>query len=98
MSRLEDKTSAQLADYYDELAKKNYRAHQETGESRYDRAYSKYDKIADAFRAKVRTEGEQEVDLKKRMANRDGVIGRLIPNKTYSYDEVVKMLNDAVWW
>ena len=98
MMKLEDMKSAQLAEYYEGLSKKNYMAYQESGEARYDRACCKYDRIAEAFRAKAREENEREVDMKKRMANRDGVIGRLIPGKMYSEEEVKKLLHDAVWW
>lgn len=96
--KLEDMNSTQLAEYYEGLSKKNYMAYQESGEARYDRAYCKYDRIAEAFRAKAREENEREVDIKKRMTNRDGVIDRLIPGKMYSKDEVEKLLTDAVWW
>lgn len=97
-TKLEDMTSAQLAEYYDSRAKKKYDDYQQTGERRFEREYIKLDMIADAFRAKAREEGEHEVDIKKRMANRDFAIGNLIPGKMYTKAEVEKLLHDAVWW
>lgn len=94
----EDFNSLQWADYYDKLAQKNYMAYQETGENRFDRAQFRYEKIADAFRAKAAQEGDREVDIKKRMTNCDYVIDRLIKGKVYTCEEVSKMLREAVWW
>lgn len=85
-------------EYYDGLAKKNYMSYQETGEPRCDKAQYKYEKIADAFRAYQREKSEKDVDIKKRMANCDGTISKLIPSKTYSFDEVSRLLRGAVWW
>jgi hypothetical protein len=96
--KLEDMNAEQLAEYYEKLEKKNYMAYQESGDPKYDRAYYRYSQIASAFRAKVRDEGEHEIDLKKRMTNKDAVIGRLIPGKMYTTAEVEKLLNEAVWW
>lgn len=94
----EDFNSAQWADYYDKLAQKNYMAYQKSGEPRYDRAQYRYEKIADAFRAKEREEDERDGEIKKRMTNCDYVIDRLSSGKMYNYDEVRKLLKDAVWW
>lgn len=94
----EDWTASQWANYYDQLSNKNYMSYQETGETRYDNACIKYERIADAFRAKAEQEKESGADMKKRMNNKNFVVERLIPGKDYSYDEVVKLLNDAVWW
>jgi hypothetical protein len=91
-------TPSEWAEYYEHLARKNEMSYQESGEPRYERAQFQYDQIADAFRALAWKNSEQEVDMKKRMGNCDGVIGRLIPNKDYSYAEVCKMLKEAVWW
>lgn len=91
-------TPDQWADYYDKLSKKNYMAYQETGEQRYDNAYYRYEKIADAFRARSKQETDDGEEIRKRMTNKDYVVARLIPGKMYSYAEVVKLLDDAVWW
>jgi len=96
--RLADMTSAQLAEYYDELEHKNYKYHQETGASRYDTLACQYGRIADAFRAKAASEREYQSDIRKRMANMKGVVDRLSPDKLYSFDEVAKLLREAVWW
>ncbi len=86
------------AEYYDKLRHRNYMSYQNSGEPRYERAAYQYEQIVEAFRALAWKNGEREVDIKKRMSNRDGVIGRLIPDKMYSCAEVEKLLNDAVWW
>lgn len=93
-----DWTTSQWIEYYDKLSNKNYMAYQESGLARYENAYIKYEQIADAFRAKAGQEKESGADMKKRMNNKNFVVERLIPGKDYSYDEVVKLLNDAVWW
>ncbi len=93
-----DWSPEEWADYYDNLRHRNYMAYQDSGEARYERAYFQYEQIVDAFRALAWKNSEQEVDMKKRMNNCDAVIGRLIPNKDYSYDEVCKLLKEAVWW
>lgn len=96
--RKEDFMPMDWANYYEALANKNYMDYQSTGEPRYDRAYYQYDQIAGAFRALAREKDGNASDIKKRMANCDGVIGRLIPGKMYNRDEVVKMLKEAIWW
>ena len=96
--KIDDMTSAELAEYYGELEQKNYMWHQETGESRYDLKASRYGRIADAFRAKATSEREYQSDIRKRMANMKGVVDRLSPDKLYSFDEVTKLLREAVWW
>lgn len=96
--KTEDWTSLQWAEYYDKQSRKNYMAFQETGMPRYDKVAYRYELIAGAFRAKHAQDNETAVDMKKRMTNRDYVIARLIPGKMYSREEVVKLLQDAVWW
>ena len=91
-------TPEEWAYYYDTLAQRAYTDYQATGESRYDNRHYQYSQIAEAFRALAREKGEKEIDMKKRMTNCDYVIGRLIPNKDYSFTEVCKLLKEAVWW
>lgn len=93
-----DWSPQEWAEYYDRLQHRNYMAFQDSGDPRYERAYYQYEQIVDAFRALAEKQALDAVDMKKRMANRDGVIDRLIPGEEYSYDEVCKLLNEAVWW
>lgn len=94
----EDWSSDQWAEYYDRLSRKNYMAYQDSGDPRYDRAYYRYEKIADAFRAKAREENERGDEMRKRIANRDGAIARLTPGRAYSHSEVMSLLDAALWW
>ena len=96
--RIDEMTSAELAEYYEGLGRKNAMWYQQTGESRYDNKAGRYEKIADAFRAKAASEREYQSDIRKRMANMKGVVDRLSPDKLYSFDEVAKLLREAVWW
>ncbi len=93
----EDYTSRDWYEYYDALRQKNYRTYQETGETRYDRANLQYEKIADAFLAKMQAESERDTEIKKRMNNCNYVCERL-HDEPYTKGEVEKLLKDAVWW
>lgn len=90
-------TTKEWLQRYEQKRDKAYRNYQDTGDGRYDRQYYEYDVICDALQARLELKEERAVDIKKRMANRDWVIGTLVKNK-YSKDEVIKMLQDAVYW
>lgn len=94
---MRDKTTDEWLEYYEKLEKKNYYAYQETGMSRYDNAWHRYSKIVDAFQAKLESEKQSGLDQKKRIANKNAVVDRLI-RETYAKGEVISLLNDAVWW
>lgn len=94
----EDWSSDQWAEYYEKLSQKNYMDYQDSGDPRYDRAWHRYERISDAFRAKAREENERGDEMRKRLTNKDGAVARLIPDKSYSYSEVVSLLEAAVWW
>ena len=83
--------------HFDNLRAKADNDYQQTGSQRYYNAQVKYENICDAFRALIDIKGEREVDIKKRMSNRDYTIERLV-NPTYSKDEVIELLKKAVWW
>lgn len=97
-SKINDMTSAQLAEYYEGLEQKNDFWYQQTGDGRYDTKRYRYGRIAEAFRAKAELESERKVDIKKRMVNMHGVIDRLVPDKLYTTAEVERMLREVVWW
>lgn len=94
----EEFTSIQWAEYFEAREQKYFDFYQQSGEAKYDRLYYKYQKIAEAFRAKAREEGEREADIQKRMINMQADVDRLLPSKMYSRDEVEKLLRKAVWW
>lgn len=75
-------------------AQQNY---QETGDPKYDRQVEEFEVVTDALVALIQKQEERQVDIKKRITNRDAVIDRLIKDN-YSRGEVLELLRDAVYW
>ena len=71
--------------------------YQSTGHPRYDAQLEECELVVDALMAKIAQSEERDFDVKKRMTNCDAVIDKLIRD-TYSKDEVIRLLKDAVWW
>lgn len=90
-------TTKEWLEYYEKRQSKFYRMYQETGDPKYDREQYKFGCICDAFQAKLEMEGEREADIRKRLKNKDWIVNNLAKNE-YSKDEVIKLLNDAVYW
>lgn len=90
-------TTRQWLEYYEKLQSKAYYNYQETGLARYDTQQYKYDVICDAFRAKLKEEKERGSEISKRMLNRDATVDRLVKTE-YTRDEVIKLLDNAIWW
>lgn len=84
-------------EHYERLQEKNEQTYQETGDGRYDNAAYKYEMICTAFRALLEKEDDRDTTMAKRIRNKNAAVERLIAQK-YTRDEVVKMLEDAVWW
>lgn len=95
--KMEDYTTKNWYDKYNKLYLKNYEAYQQSGEARYDNAAWKYQKIAEAFQAKLEKERKRDIEITKRLKNKEAVIDRLI-KESYSKDEVKELLDKAVWW
>lgn len=81
-------------DKYDQLAEKNFRYYQESGESRYDRAYEKYSELADVYRLALREQQDHDEALSRRLRNISAYIDEHIKvrNKdTYTKKEVIDL-------
>lgn len=96
MARIPE-TTREWYERYEAKRTKAYYNFQETGEPRYDRQENEYGAIADAFMSKLREEADRDDTLKKRRVNCDYVVERLHKSE-YTKDEVIEMLNNAVWW
>lgn len=90
-------TTQDWLDRYESRRIRAFDNYQSTGEQRYDRQEEEYSVICDALRAKLETEKEREVDVKKRMNNMKHVTDNLMKDE-YTKDEVIEMLQKAVWW
>lgn len=95
--RIEDYSTQDWYHKYNQLYLKNYKAYQQSGEPRYDNAAWKYQKIAEAFQAKLEKERNRDIEISSRLKNKEAVIDRLIKD-SYSKDEVKDLLDKAVWW
>lgn len=92
-----DRSTREWLEHFEKLQEKNEQAYQETGAQRYDDAAYKYDCICTAFRALLEKEADRDDVIKARIRNKNAAVDRLIA-KAYTRDEVVKLLNDAIWW
>lgn len=96
MSR-QPETTQEWLEYYERLEARAYDNYQQTGMPRYDNSQYKYSVICGALRAKLKAEAERDDEIQKRMRNKNAVIDRLYKNE-YTKAEVIKLLDDAVWW
>lgn len=90
-------TAREWLRHFDALQRKNAETYQDTGMQRYDDAAYKYECICSAFRAKIREESDRDYDVEKRIRNKNAAVDNLVNDK-YTKDEVIKLLNEAVWW
>ena len=82
---------------YEKKYQRAYDNYQATGDAKYDRQIWEYECICDAFRALIEKREQHDADMKKRRKNCNWVTGSLLKH-TYDRDEVIKLLNDAVFW
>ncbi len=82
---------------YEKKYQRAYDNYQATGDAKYDRQIWEYDCICDAFRALIDKREKRAEDLVRRRSNCKWTIDRLC-KASYSREEVIKLLNDAVWW
>lgn len=81
-------------DKYEKLAQKNYYYYQESGEPRYDKAYEKYDELAEVYKAAYKYQSEHDESLARRLRNMSSYIEEYIEKRsknTYSKDEVLDL-------
>ena len=96
MARMPDNAYEWL-ERYEKKYKKADDNYQATGDPKYDRQVWEYRSICDAFRALVEKREKRAADFESRRSNCKWAIDRLC-KASYSREEVIKMLNDAVWW
>lgn len=96
---MKEMTDADWLDHYEKLRQKAFDNYQTSGEPRYDNALAKYEKICDGFRALIEQKDERDKSINKRIANCNYVIDRLKAHEpNFSFNEVVKLLRDAIYW
>ena len=96
MARLPE-TTQEWIDRYQKKYDRAYDNYQQTGIGKYDSQAYEYMCIVSAFEAQKKRNDERDHELMQRRANMNTVVDRLYKNE-YTRDEVVKLLNDAVWW
>lgn len=97
MIRRPETTEEWLAKY-EELRFKAFDNYQSSGDPRYDRLIEKYDKICDGLRALIEKEDDRDRELERRMKNKNVAIDGMTFKAEYTREEVIEMLNNAVWW
>lgn len=90
-------TTQEWIERYEKRESRAYKNYQETGGAKYDRQQYEYSKIVDAFRALNRKENEYHEQIKKRTANYKYVTD-MLRKDSYTRDEVVELLRNAVYW
>ena len=91
-------TTQEWLNRYEKKRIKAFDNYQSTGEPRYDRQEEEYRVICDALRALLQKENDRDDTIRQRMMNKDSTIDRMTYKEEYTRDEVIKMLNNAVWW
>lgn len=90
-------TTQEWIERYEKRYQRAYDNYQQSGDARYDSQQYEYRCIADAFEAKLKQEKERGDEIQKRMRNKNFAVDRLYKNE-YTREEVIKLLDDAVWW
>lgn len=95
--RKRPETTEEWLKRYEDKYNRAYENYQSSGDPKYDRQADEYYTIVGGLHAKLEAEKEREVDVKKRMNNMKHVTGNLMKDE-YTKDEVIEMLQKAVWW
>lgn len=90
-------TTQEWLDRYEAKYNRAFENYQSSGDPKYDRQQDEYMTICDALRAKLERENERGDELKRRMNNMNHATNNLIKDE-YTRDEVIKLLQNAVWW
>lgn len=87
-------------EHYEKLMNKNYQTYQECGESKYYDAFTRYEMIVDAMTAYLDQKDERDHDKMCRRNNIRAYIDQHMydKNRTYTHDEVVRMLEMVGEW
>lgn len=93
MKTKEDWSMEEWRDYYEKLAQRAYQNYQESGESRYDREYFRYDTIVKAFNGYLEYKDENDNEKLRRLHNIDAYVAEHIYNDTYTKAEVMRLIN-----
>lgn len=90
-------TTQEWIDRYEKRYQRAYDNYQQSGDARYDSQQYEYRCIADAFEAKLKQEKERGDEIQKRMRNKNYAVDKLYKDE-YTREEVIKLLDVAVWW
>ena len=97
MAKRRPETIAEWLDHFEAKRQKAFDTYQETGEARYDSQSNKYAIICDGLMALLREKDDRDTKLQRRIQNKSAAVDKLIKD-TYTKDEVVKIMNAAVYW
>lgn len=98
MGRKTPENAKEWLERYREKANRAFRNYQNSGDPRYDRQIWEYESICSAFEALLERREERNTEMQKRIRNKDWMIEHQLLDMTYTREEVIKMLNDAVYW
>lgn len=90
-------TTAEWLERYQKKYERAYWNYQDSGDPKYNRQVIEYDAIRDAFSAKLSREADRGDELLRRTRNMNAATEKLIKD-TYTRDEVVELLRNAIWW
>lgn len=87
-------------EHYNKLCQRNYQTYQECGEAKYYDAFARYEMIVDAMTAYLEQKDERDHDKMRRRKNVRAYIDQHMydHNRTYTHDEVVRMLEMVGEW
>lgn len=88
----EDYSMEEWRDYYNKLYQRNYDNYQQTGDSRYERAYYQYQKIVDAFNGYIEWKKEEDTARKRRFDNFHNFLQNNVLEEKYTRAEVFQLL------
>ena len=97
MARKRPETIAEWLDHFEAKRQKAFDTYQETGDVRYDNQENKYAAICDGLMALLREMDDRDTRLQRRIQNKSAAVDKLIKD-TYTKDEVVQIMNAAVYW
>lgn len=97
MGRKVPENAAEWLERYEQRYRKAFDNYQSTGDPKYDRQVWEYDNVCEAFRALLEARDQRDEAIRKRLMSKKWVVDRLV-NPSYSKTEVIKMLDDAVYW
>lgn len=97
MGRKSPENAKEWLERYETRYARAFDNYQSTGDAKYDRQVYEYDCICTAFRALIEKKEERNYEIEHRIQNKNWAIDKLC-NASYTRAEVIKLLNEAVYW